>query len=278
MVFITTQSLSAEILRQQAMAREIATEQAKISTGHKLNQPSDNPQDWVQISLVGRQQSINTAWRTNLQFADSRAAQATSNLNEINNLMASVTELLVTSASTGPGSPGREATAKQLEGIRTTINDLLNHTDYQGRPVFDDTNMVNIPVGTGLAIDAVPTRQSVAENVVGTRSLDDILSDAIAAIRSGDETARGDALNDARAALDHVIVAQSLQGVRSQRIEDIGTRLNDTALTLKERRSTLEDTDLSEVVTKLQSKLLTLEAAQMAFARISRQSLFDLIR
>ncbi len=275
MVFITTQSLNAEILRQQNMAREIATEQAKISSGFKLNQPSDNPQDWVQISLVGRQQSINTAWRSNLQFADSRAAQAMSNLNEINNLMASVTELLVTSATTGPGSPGREAVAMQLEGLRTTINDLLNQTDYQGRPVFDDTNTVDIPVGAGLAVDAVPTRQSVAENVVGTRSLDDILADAVDAIRSGDEAARGNALTDARAALDHVIVAQSLQGVRSLRIEDIGKRLDDTALVLTERRSSLEDTDLTEVVTKLQSKLLTLEAAQIAFARISKQSLFD---
>ncbi|HWJ69343.1 MAG TPA: flagellin [Sphingobium sp.] len=275
MVFITTQSLNAEILRQQNMAREIATEQAKISSGAKLNQPSDNPQDWVQISLVGRQQSINTAWQSNLQFADSRAVQAMSNLDEINNLMASVTELLVTSATTGPGSPGREAVAKQLEGIRVTINDLVNQTDYQGRPVFDEMNTVNIPVGAGLAIDAVPTRQSVTENVVGSRSLDDILADAIDAIRSGDETARGNALGDVRTALDHVIVAQSLQGVRSLRIEDIGRRLDDTGLALTERRSTLEDTDLTEVVTKLQSKLLTLEAAQIAFARISKQSLFD---
>ena len=276
MVFITTQSLNAEILRQQNMAREIATEQAKISTGFKLNQSSDNPQDWVQISLVGRQQSINGAWQSNLQFADSRAAQATTNLNEINNLMTHVTELLVSSASTGPGSPGREAVAKELEGIRATINDLVNQTDYQGQPVFDETNTVNIPVSAGLAIEAVPTRQSVSENVIGTRSLDDILAAAIDAIRSGDETARGAALDDSHKALDHVIVAQSLQGVRSQRIENIGRRLEDTGLALAERRSTLEDTDLTEVVTKLQNKLMTLEAAQIAFSRISKQSLFDL--
>ena len=66
------------------------------------------------------------------------------------------------------------------------------------------------------------------------------------------------------------------QGVRTQRIENIGKRIDDTALTLTERRSTLEDTDLTEVVTKLQNKLMTLEAAQIAFARISKQSLFDL--
>jgi flagellar hook-associated protein 3 FlgL len=144
--------------------------------------------------------------------------------------------------------------------------------------VFDNVNTVNVPVGSGVSLEAVPTRQSISENVIGTRSLDQILTDAITAVRTGTDTDRSNALADARKALDHVIVAQSVQGVRSQRMEDIGTRLNSSALALTERRSSLEDTDLTETITKLQNKLTTLEAAQSAFARISRQSLFDLIR
>lgn len=278
MVFITSQSLSAEITRQQRMARDIATEQGKISSGFKLNQPSDNPQDWVQISLIGRQQSLVLAWQGNLTFAESRAAKASTNLSDINNLMTQVTDRLVTATSTAQGSPGREAVASELEGIRQTINELLNQTDYQGQPVFDDTNTNNVPVSAGLAIEAVGTRQSISENVIGARSLDQILADAITAVRSGTDADRSAALGDARKALDHVIVAQSIQGVRAQRMEDIGNRLTDNKLALTERRSTLEDTDLTETITKLQQKLTTLEAAQQAFARISRQSLFDLIR
>jgi len=278
MVFITTQSLNAEILRMQRMAKDIATEQTKISTGLKLNQPSDNPQDWVQISLLGKQQALNSTWQSNLDFAVSRATKATSNLNDVNNLMLQVTDLLVTATSTAAASPGREAVAAQLEGIRATINDLLNQTDYQGQPVFDDTNTVNVPLGRGLAVEVVPTRQSISENVIGTRSLDQVLADAIAAVRTGTDEDRGQALDDARTALDHVIVAQSVQGVRAQRLEDIDNRLTDSALALTERRSTLEDTDLTETIAKLQNKLTTLEAAQAAFARISQQSLFDLLR
>ena len=278
MVFITTQSLNAEILRQQRMAQDIANEQAKISTGYKINQPSDNPQDWVQISLLGKQQSMNAAWQSNLDFAVSRAAKGTSNLNDINNLMTRVTDLLVSATSTTPASPGREAIAIELENIRATINDLLNQTDYQGQPVFDDATTINVPVGAGLSVEAVPTRQSISDNAVGTRSLDEVLGDAIAAIRTGTDDDRGQALDDARVALDHVIVAQSVQGVRAQRLEDIDNRLTDSALALTERRSTLEDTDLTETITKLQSKLTTLEAAQAAFARINQTSLFDFLR
>jgi flagellar hook-associated protein 3 FlgL len=105
MVFITSQSLNAEILRQQGLAREIAGEQIKISTGKKINQPADNPQDWVQISQIGRQQSINDAWGSNADFAKSRAEAAASNLKDINSLMTRVTELLVESSSTSTDSP-----------------------------------------------------------------------------------------------------------------------------------------------------------------------------
>ncbi len=278
MVFITSQSLNAEILRQQNLAMEIAKEQTKISTGKKINQPSDNPQDWVQISQIGRQQAINDAWLSNSDFAKSRAAAASSNLSDINNLMSQVTELLVKSTSTSGDSPGREAVAQSIEGIKKSIHDLLNQTDYQGSPVFDDMFTVDIPVGAGLAVDAVATRQSVSDNVVGTKSLEDLLQEAIDAVRSSDETALKEALTNSRKALDHVIVAQSIQGVRQQRIDDIAQRIDDKKLALTERRSGLEDTDVGEVITKLQSKLTTLEASQAAFARIGRQSLFDLLR
>lgn len=278
MVFITTQSLNAEIQRQQRLAQEIATEQTKVSTGKKINQASDNPHDWVQISQIGRQQAVASAWKDNLTYADSRAAKATSNLDEINNLMTRVTELIITSTSTANGSPGRESVALELEGIRTSINDLINQTDYQGSPVFDAPAPIMIPLGAGLTVDAVPTRAAVMNNAVGTRSIDQVLADTIAAVRTGTDADRTAALTDARTALDHVIVNQSLQGVRSQRLENIGERLTDVNLTLKEQRSALEDTELTETVTKLQNKLLTLEAAQIAFARISKQSLFDLLR
>jgi flagellar hook-associated protein 3 FlgL len=273
MVFITSQSLNAEILRQQNLARDIATEQTKISTGKKINQPADDPQAWVQISQIGRQQSINDAWTSNATYANSRAQAAATSLGDVNALMSKVTELLVQSTSTSQDSPGREAVAQSIEGIKQSIHDLLYQTDYQGSPVFDDTHTVNIPVGAGLAVDAVATRQSVTDNVAGTQTLDDVLQAAIDAVRSGDSTALKTSLTDSRTALDHVIVAQSIQGVRQQRIDDITKKLD-----LTERRSGLEDTDVGEVITKLQSKLTTLEASQAAFARIGRQSLFDLLR
>ena len=42
--------------------------------------------------------------------------------------------------------------------------------------------------------------------------------------------------------------------------------------------SKLNDTDLAEMITKLQGQMTTLEAAQAAFSKIGQQSLFDYLR
>lgn len=281
MVFITSQSVNAEILRQQNLSKEIATLQSQISSGKKFEQPADSPQSWLQISSIGRQQSLAASWQSNIQYAQSRAAQASSGLNDVNNLMTRVTELLVTSTSTSADSPGTVAVADELTGIKEAISAILNQVDYQGTPTYDDTNSIGIPVGKGVTVEAVGTRQGIEGGITtasGPKTIYEILDAAIAAARSGDQTAQTGTLADVRAALDHVIVAQSKQGVRSQRLDDESNRLLDTNLQLTERRSGLEDADLTEVITKVQAKLLTLQAAQVAFAKINQQSLFDLIR
>ncbi|HEX8029925.1 MAG TPA: flagellin, partial [Vicinamibacterales bacterium] len=282
MVFITNQSVNVEIKRQQKLAYDIADYQQQISTGAKFDKPSDNPQDWIQISYIGRQQSLNTAWTDNLKYGQSRAAQAMSSLDDVNTLLGSVKESLIQATSQGAGTPGSEAIALTLEGVRESVRTILNQTDYQGTPTFDNMVSNTIPIGQGLAYQAVGTRQSI-ENITivdnsvtpattTTKSIYDILDAAITAVRAGDTSATGisKSLTESQAALDHVIVAASQQGVRSKRLDDEVARLQNQKLNLVERRSNLEDTDLTEAVTKVQAKLTTLQAAQAVFSKVNQ--------
>src|SRR3546814_4437339 len=74
-------------------------------------------------------------------------------------------ELLVQASSTSTGDTGRMAIASDLRGIRETLSVLLNETDYQGIPVFDDGTPTRIPVGRGIQLEAVGTRQSISEGI-----------------------------------------------------------------------------------------------------------------
>lgn len=281
MVAITMQTMAAEISRQRRLAQSIADDQAAVSSGTRITTASQDPQAWVQISDIGRAQSQNSAWSDNISYGTARAQKAEANLDQLNTLFSQARELMITASTSSLDTSGKTAVVAQLQAIKSSIGDLLNEKDYQGTPVFDDTTSVTVPVSRGLSLDVVGTRQAISTgvNVGGTsRTLDDIMDEAITAVTSANPTDRENSLNSLEAGLNHVILNQTQQGIRSDRLAKVKTQTQDNTLSLAERRSGLEDTDLTSTIAGLQSKLLSLEAAQSVFARINRQSLFDLIR
>ena len=281
MVAITANTLKDEILRQQQLARSIAVDQTAISTGKTLTSASQNPLAWVQVSDLARQQAQQAAWQTNVAYGQSRASKAETNLKELNNLYTRAQELLITASTAAVGDTGKAAVLAELTNIRQVASGLINEKDYQGTPVFDETQATAIPVARGINLDSVATRQRVSEgiDVNGTpMSLDDMLGAAINAISSGDETARSNALTGVKAGINHIILQQAEQGVRGDRLDQAASTLTDTDLDLTDRRANLESTDLTSTIAGLQGKLLTLQAAQATFARINQQSLFDLLK
>src|SRR3546814_17915680 len=93
-------------------------------------------------------------------------------------------------------------------------------------------------------------------------SHDDIFASAISAVESGDDAARTNALGAVETGVDHVINEQANQGIRAERLSSTAEHLTDLTLSLKEKRSSLEETDLTEAIANIQQKLLTLEAEQ----------------
>jgi flagellar hook-associated protein 3 FlgL len=281
MVGITNKTLIAEIRRQQQLSQSIVDGQTAISTGITLTKPSDNALAWVQVSDIGKAQAQQSAWQANVSYATGRAANAESNLEQINTLLVRAQELVTSARNGSLNDSNRTAIVEEMKTIRTTVASLLNQTEYQGVPVFDDNQSVLVPVSRGLNLAVVGTRQEVSEgiDVGGTpMSLDDILGQGLTAVQSGTDADLVVALDSIRTGQSHVSVEQAKQGVRGDRLDVIGTRLTSIDLDLTERRQGLESTDLSEVISSVKSKLLQLEAAQSAFARINQQTLFDLIR
>ncbi|MES1986266.1 MAG: flagellin [Pseudomonadota bacterium] len=281
MVAITAQTLADEIRRQKALSQSIMADQTAVSSGTRLTKASQDPLAWVQVSDLARQQSQQAAWSHNVSYAQSRSAKASSNLEELYNLFNRGQELMVTATTASTNDSGRAAITAELSNIRIVANELINETDFQGTPVFDVGTSTAIPVSRGINLQVVGTREQVSTgiNVGGTvMSIDDILANAIAAVSTGTDAERSAALDGLRKGLDHVINQQTSQGVRGDRLDTAKDRLVEVNLTLSERRSVLEDTDLTETLASVQSKLTTLQAAQAVFAKINQQTLFDLIR
>ncbi|MFK4794262.1 flagellin [Sphingobium sp. ZW T5_29] len=281
MVGITNKTLIAEIRRQQQLSQGIVEGQTAISTGISLTKPSDNALAWVQVSEIGKAQAQQSAWKANISYGTTRAANAEANLEQITTLLVRAQELVTSARNGSLNASGRAAIVEEMKTIRTTIDTMLTQKDYQGVPVFDDMQSVLVPVSRGLNLAVVGTRQDVSEgiDVNGTpMSLDDIMAQNITALESGTDADLIASLDAIRAGQTHIVVEQAKQGVRGDRLDVIGERLTNIDLDLSERRQGLEATDLAEVISSVKAKLLQLEAAQSAFARINQQTLFDLIR
>ena len=280
MVGITNKIMIAEMRRQQKLSQSIVDGQTAISTGITLNKPSDDALAWVQVSDIGRAQAQQAAWQANVSYGTTRAATAESNLSEINNLLTRAQELVTSARNGSLNDTSRAAIVEELGTIRTTIDEMLNQKDYQGTPVFDEGQSTLVPVSRGLNLAVVGTRQEVSEGIDvngAPMSINDVLSASMSAIQSGVDADIATSLDGVKAAQAHITVEQAKQGVRSDRLEVIGDRLTDVDIDLTERRADLESTDLQQVISRLQSQLLQLEAAQSAYARINQKTLFDII-
>lgn len=274
-----------EIGRQKKLAEEIARAQTQISTGKRLLAPSDDPIAAARIAQIGRQQGTETAWSDNIDTAAALAARADTALENVATALDRAKELMLTAVNGTQSADGRAMVAVELRSIALELQSLADSKDFRGGQLFSDDDPLSIPVGNGLTIAPVDSRENVFESVVtasGTSDLVSIINAAADALEIADDAARQAAGKDALDALDaaanHIATARGEQGLRAARLDALAARLEDSGLKLEEERANLEETDPAEAIARLQSKKLSLDAAQAIYAKLNQQTLFDLLR
>ena len=284
MIGATRYRLTAEINRQAKLANEIARAQTDISSETRLRTASDDPTASARVADIRRKQANETAWSANVETASAVATTADSTLKLVSTGLDRARELVLAGSSAGASASDRASYAAELRGIVGDLATYANQTDSRGLPIFPDDAPIAIPIGANQSIAATTAKADAFGNVVtgsGTRDLASILNAAADAIAAPDGAARTAALDgsisDIAAATSHVADVHAEQGRRAALFDTARDRLADSAVTLADERGGLEGTDIPATVARLQAKLVTLEAAQAAFARISKQTLFDVL-
>jgi flagellar hook-associated protein 3 FlgL len=285
MISGTRYRLTMEINRQLALGREIGRAQTQISTGKKILAPSDDPVAAARVSDVARAQANEAAWKRNLDFAFALSSRADTVLKSVAAGVDRAHELMVSAANGTLSTDNRATIALELRAIAGELTALKESKDTRGDPLFPQSTAPLVPVGDGLAITVVGTRERMFESVPtasGPQDLAAIAAAAADAIEETDPTLRAAAVNVSLAAIEvstrHVAAVRGEQGTRGNRIDNLLESLANTGLQLAEERKALESANVVEIVAKLQSRQLTLEAAQAVFARVNQNTLFDLLR
>lgn len=294
---------TARLIDLQAQQAEL---QNQISTGKRINKPSDDPINASRVLSIQQDQSINSQYTLNRD-----TAQTQMSANE--NVLSGVTELVLRSQSliVGAGNGAfsdsdRKAISTELSQNLDQLVSLANSKDGIGNYMFSGYQSSTVPyvknAVTGAydyfgdanktSLQVSSTRQMEISDVGSTvfqGSSNDLfknLQDAIALLNTpitssalsatftaGIATATG----NLKTSLDSVLTTRASFGSKLKEIDTLNGVSDTSKIVFDTNLSKLQDLDYTKAISDLSKQSTILEAAQKSFLKTTALSLFNMI-
>ena len=303
----TSQMFDNSVTQMNRQQAKVAEMQAKLASGKQLINASDDAEKSNVIQRLKSAMSRNDMYEKTLDRADNRLAAEESALISAENILQRIRQLAVSGNTDTLSISEKEIIAGEINSLSEELLSLANTKDANGNYVFAgssvdseafalDENGVVVYQGdkTQTSVD-VSDQRSLVLNRPGDevfisvdRLADDgeiikigffeMLSDFTAALTEDNDTNLARGLEEITTVTENI--SMSLADLGS-RMNTVGTQrdiLEDTKMRYQDLLSNEEDLDYASAVTKLSAELLSLEAAQASFAKISQLSLFNYLR
>lgn len=297
---VTSGMLSRDSLQGlQANLSRLQRTQEQITSGRRINRPSDSPVDTATAMRLRAEQQQNTQQGKNIDDGLSWLGQADSSLSQASAMLNRVRQLTVSGLNATNGATGRDAMAAEIDELRSSLIGVAN-TDYLGRPIFAGTQNVgqafDAQTGQYQGNEVAVTRNvssddgGVPVSLTGKQAFGTLFSDPAdpssagvlarisESLRSGDMDKLNADLGNLDAAAQTMREAQSLVGARMNRLTGIQTRSTTQQDSLTAALSATENIDLPSTIMDLQVQQTAYQAALGVTAKIIQPSLVDFLR
>ena len=290
------QSVDAMLERQ----RELSQTELQVASGRRILRPSDDPSGAVRILDLNEAQKRLDQYQRNADAATARLEQEETALVSIENLMQRVRELAVQAANDTLSANDRAAIAAEVREHIDSFLQLANSRDANGEYIFAGFQSQTRPMnhdGTGTfsyngdtgqrSLQIGETREvaigdpgtifmDFAAAAGGTTSIGEVFYDLATALESG--SGYTDAITDIDTAFARLFDTRAKIGARMNAIDDQKGANEAFGLATAQVRSTLEDLDYAEAISRFNQQLTALQASQQAFIRVQDLSLFNFLR
>ncbi len=274
--------------------------QTQISTGVRLEAPSDDAVVFARLQTIARDGADATVNKKNLDLARTVLGQADTTLGDVTSQLQRAQELVIQANSGTLTDANRAIIATQLRGIVDDLVGLANTKDARGEPLFGaatgDTAVTRnasgtvsftgtgtpaaIPIGDGLNVQ--PSESAERIFGIGGSDIFATLSNFVTALETpgapATSAAASGTISGLAAALDQTSAARGSIGARAARLDLESARIEATDTARETERSSLEDTDITKAIVDLQKASTILQATQSSLSRLSQLSLFDYLR
>lgn len=291
---VTQQMLfNSQIKYIQAAADAVWDANEISSSGKRINRASDDPSGQATVMTLRSQLSALAQQEENLDMAESWLDSAENALSQIESILSEISSLAVQMANTTQTADERTQAAEQVEIYLEEIVSLAN-TEVAGRYIFGGNQTSQAPfsldgdgnvtyVGSQQAFEIIsgPTSRitvgQVGEDIFGSgsNSLFTALNDLIDGLEDNDVSAISAALSPLEDQLDAILSAEASIGAKQNGIEIRRNMIEELELMYTERKSNIEDADMTEAVIELESAELIYQAALKASTEVMALSVLN---
>lgn len=292
--------------QMSSVQSKLTQTQAQLAQGKQVINASDAPNQAATIqrlkSILNRQDS----YQSSLNTVKSRLESEDATLQSVSNLLVRAKEVSVQGANDTLSASDRKVLATEMQALRDQLMSLANTKDSNGNYLFSgsrvkqapfvesangspiymgDQTRMNVRVGEERSIPINRTGTDAFVPVTRAENNRDsgvgffqVFDDLIAGLNGskGNDIRRG--IGELDTLKEGVSLAQAQIGTNLNVVDQQTYVVEDTTLNLKTTLSSIEDLDYASAITKMNQQILSLEAAQSSFAKISQLNLFNYIK
>ena len=302
----TSQLFDNSVNQMNRQQSKIAEMQAKLASGKQIVKPSDDSEKSAVIQRLQTAIDRQSVYERSLDTAENRLASEESALMSSERILQRIRQLAVQSNTDTLSFDDKEILANEITSLREELLSLANTQDANGNYVFAGSNVqakafdVNADGDIIYQGDKTQTSVDISDQrrLVLNRAGDEVfasvgrvvdgdtqdisffkvIDDFAQALATDDEDALNLGLEEISSITEGMGASIADLGARISTVSNQREILEDTNLRYQDLLSNAQDLDYATAVTKLSAELLSLEAAQASFAKISQLSLFNYIR
>lgn len=305
MLRVTSNMMNSQLLLNlNRNARTMNDTQLQLSSGRKINKPSDDPVGITYSLRYRAELSSNEQYTKNVDSSLSWLDYNDTVLGQAGDVVQRLRELTVQASTGSNPQSALDSIDKEVQQLKEQLVDIsnsklngkyiFNGEKYDTKPydflkgvngTFDtsqsittDPGQIQYIVGEGVQLPINMTGNDVFGYTGDPDNLFSIINNISSALQSGNYSAISDQLANIDTRMGTILTARSEVGAKTNRVELMQSRLSDLNINLTDLQAKTEDADYEGLIMQSKIQENIYNASLSVGAKIISTTLVDFIR
>lgn len=281
----------------QGNYRGLTDAQRTLSTGKRINSPSDDPVGIAMGLSLRRDQSATAAWSRNVADSQTWLDTTDNALSQALDVVQRARELAVQGGNGTLSTNARALIANEVMTLKSQFVEIGN-SSLGGRFIFGGTatdtapfdataETATTPINTGLISREVSQGSVMSVNITADRLQDPpgatgdiftVLDGLVTALQTGDSNALATSLSALDVHQGNISALRGEGAAKINRLELTASRFESQKIATGDQLSKIEDADMAQAITDLSMRETVYNAALATGARVIQKSLVDFLQ